>query len=45
MQQPNELILKVNNLKKHFPIKSSIPFKKSTQFVKAVDGVSCELFK
>jgi len=45
MQQPNELILKVNNLKKHFPIKSSIPFRKSTQFVKAVDGVSFELFK
>ncbi|WP_283779035.1 ATP-binding cassette domain-containing protein, partial [Lysinibacillus sp. D4B1_S16] len=44
-QQSNEYILKVNNLKKPFPIKSSIPFRKSTQFVKAVDGVSFELFK
>ncbi|WP_312128104.1 ABC transporter ATP-binding protein [Lysinibacillus capsici] len=45
MQQYNELVLKVSNLKKHFPIKSSIPFKKPTQFVKAVDGVSFELYK
>jgi len=45
MQQNRELVLKVSNLKKHFPIKSSIPFKKTTQFVKAVDGVSFELYK
>lgn len=41
----NQVILKVDNLKKHFPIKSSIPFKKSTQVVKAVDGVNFTVYK
>lgn len=45
MQTNKELVLKVSNIKKHFPIKNSIPFKKPTQFVKAVDGVSFDLFK
>ncbi|MET4562031.1 ABC transporter ATP-binding protein [Lysinibacillus parviboronicapiens] len=45
MQQRKGLVLKVNNLRKYFPIKNSIPFKKTTQFVKAVDGVSFELYK
>ncbi|MBM4761262.1 dipeptide ABC transporter ATP-binding protein [Bacillus sp. B15-48] len=40
-----EAILKVENLKKHFPVQSSIPFMKSTQSVKAVDGVSFEVFR
>src|SRR5690625_6544246 len=34
-----EPLLKINNLKKHFPIKNSVPFKKSRQSVKAVDGL------
>ncbi|GGA20315.1 ABC transporter ATP-binding protein [Psychrobacillus lasiicapitis] len=41
----SEVVIKVENLKKHFPINEAIPFKKSTQSVKAVDGVSFEVFK
>ncbi len=40
-----EAIIKVENLKKHFPIQNPIPFKKSNQSVKAVDGVSFEVFR
>ncbi|MCM3763800.1 ABC transporter ATP-binding protein [Neobacillus niacini] len=40
-----ETIIKVENLKKHFPIQSALPFKKSTQSVKAVDGVNFEVFR
>jgi len=40
-----EAIIKVENLKKHFPIKAALPFKKSEQAVKAVDGVSFEVFR
>lgn len=40
-----EIIIKVDNLKKHFPIADPLPFKKSTQSVKAVDGVSFEVFR
>lgn len=40
-----EAIIKVENLKKHFPIQDPIPFKKSKQSVKAVDGVSFEVFR
>lgn len=40
-----EVILEVKNLKKHFPVASSIPFKKSRQKVHAVDGISFEVFK
>ncbi len=39
-----EALLKVRNLKKHFPLESPVPFKKSHQSVKAVDGVSFEIF-
>lgn len=39
-----EAILKVRNLKKHFQLDSPIPFKKSDQSVKAVDGVSFDVF-
>lgn len=39
-----EAILKVRNLKKHFYLDSPIPFKKSDQSVKAVDGVSFDVF-
>lgn len=39
-----EAILKVENIKKHFPITDPLPFKKSTQSVKAVDGVSFDVF-
>lgn len=41
----SEVIIKVENLKKHFPIDDPLPFKKSTQSVKAVDGVSFEVFR
>ncbi|MEH7381227.1 dipeptide ABC transporter ATP-binding protein [Bacillus sp. JJ1533] len=39
-----EPLLKVRDIKKHFAIESPIPFKKSTQSVKAVDGVSFDVF-
>lgn len=38
-----EPLLKVRNLKKHFPLESPIPFRKSSQSVKAVDGVSFDV--
>lgn len=41
----SEVIIKVDNLKKHFPIDDPLPFKKSTQSVKAVDGVSFEVYR
>ncbi|MEH7010001.1 dipeptide ABC transporter ATP-binding protein [Neobacillus niacini] len=40
-----EAIIKVENLKKHFPIQDPLPFKKSNQSVKAVDGVSFEVYR
>jgi len=40
-----EAILKVENIKKHFPINNPLPFKKSRQSVKAVDGVSFDVYK
>ncbi|MCH6264964.1 ABC transporter ATP-binding protein [Neobacillus citreus] len=40
-----EAIIKVENLRKHFPIQDPLPFKKSTQSVKAVDGVSFDVFR
>ncbi|AST93881.1 peptide ABC transporter substrate-binding protein [Sutcliffiella cohnii] len=39
-----EPLLKVRGLKKHFAMESPIPFRKSTQSVKAVDGVSFDVF-
>lgn len=39
-----EVLLEVKDLKKHFPIPNSIPFKKSTQSVKAVDGVNFAVY-
>ncbi|WP_246218428.1 ABC transporter ATP-binding protein [Litoribacterium kuwaitense] len=39
-----EALLEVKDLKKHFPVKNDIPFKKSTQSVKAVDGVNFNVF-
>lgn len=40
-----EAIIKVENLRKHFPIQDPLPFKKTKQSVKAVDGVSFEVFR
>ncbi|WP_408008482.1 ABC transporter ATP-binding protein [Pseudalkalibacillus sp. A8] len=40
-----EVIIKVENLKKHFPIEDPLPFKKAAQSVKAVDGVSFDVFR
>ncbi|CAH2212194.1 ABC transporter ATP-binding protein [Tepidibacter aestuarii] len=39
MEKP---LLKVDNLKKHFPVKKGF-FKKTTKYVKAVDGVSFQI--
>lgn len=41
----SEVILKVDNLKKYFPIQSALPFSKVKQHVKAVDGVSFEVYR
>lgn len=40
----NEVLLKVDGLKKHFPIKSGV-FKKTVGYVKAVDGISFQIKK
>ncbi|MFE6820231.1 peptide ABC transporter ATP-binding protein, partial [Streptomyces sp. NPDC057675] len=39
-----EPILQVRNLKKHFPLTQGIVFKKQVGAVKAVDGVSFDLY-
>lgn len=40
-----ETILQVHDLKKHFPVKGGMLFSKPSRYVKAVDGVSFEVFK
>ncbi|WP_407270140.1 ABC transporter ATP-binding protein [Radiobacillus sp. PE A8.2] len=39
-----EALLEVKDLKKHFPMANNVPFKKTTQSVKAVDGVSFNVY-
>ncbi|WP_096437358.1 ABC transporter ATP-binding protein [Alteribacter populi] len=41
----SEPLLKVENLKKHFPINDNFFFSKNSQYLKAVDGVNLEVFK
>lgn len=41
----DEIILRVNNLKKHFPITSGIIFQRQVGAVKAVDGVSFDVYR
>ncbi len=41
----SEKILTVNNLKVHFPIKTGLPMFSKTNFIKAVDGVSFDLYQ
>lgn len=41
----SEAILRVENIKKHFPVNDGLFFSKPKKFVKAVDGVSFEVFK
>lgn len=41
----NEIILEINNIKKHFPISKKSLFSKTTEFVKAVDGVNLKIKK
>ena len=41
----SEKILSVSNLKVHFPIRTGLPFFTKTHLVKAVDGVSFDLYK
>ena len=45
MGNSGEVILRVDNLVKHFPITQGILFKKKIGAVKAVDGVSFELHR
>jgi oligopeptide/dipeptide ABC transporter ATP-binding protein len=44
MRTSMEALLEVKDLKKHFPVSSNIPFRKSTQSVKAVDGVNFNVY-
>lgn len=39
-----EALLEVRDLKKYFPVSNNIPFKKSSQSVKAVDGVNFNVY-
>lgn len=41
----HEVLVEVNDLKKHFPISNPIPFKKSTSSVQAVNGVNFHIYK
>ena len=41
----SDVILKVTDLTKHFPVKKGIVFSKTVGAVKAVDGVSFEVKK
>jgi len=41
----NQKLLSVENLKVHFPIKTGLPFFSKTHVVKAVDGVSFDLYQ
>ena len=43
-QEGNQPLLRVRNLKKHFPIKRGVLFKHQVGSVKAVDGVSFDIF-
>lgn len=45
MKDQQNAILRVENLKKHFPIKGGIFGKKTLKHVKAVDGVSFDVFE
>lgn len=40
-----ETLLEVKDLKKHFPVSNKVPFKKSKQSVKAVDGVNFNVYQ
>src|SRR3954466_13798985 len=41
----NEVILKVDELKMHFPITRGIIFQRQVGAIKAVDGINFELYK
>lgn len=41
----NETILEINNIKKHFPISKKGLFSKTTEYVKAVDGINLSIKK
>ncbi|MFN3329092.1 MAG: ATP-binding cassette domain-containing protein, partial [Fervidobacterium pennivorans] len=42
--ESKKVLLKIDNLVKHFPIKAGV-FKRIVAWVKAVDGVSFEVYK
>lgn len=44
LKEKSEVVLKVENLKKYFPINSGV-FQKTVSYVKAVDGISFEIKK
>ncbi len=44
MHTSMEVLLEVKDLKKHFPVSNSIPFIKSNQSVKAVDGINFNVY-
>ena len=44
MPENSEVILKLENLKTHFPIKKGV-FRKTIGHIKAVDGIDLEIFR
>lgn len=45
MSSDTKPLLEVKNLRKHFPVTSGVVFQKQTGSVKAVDGISFDVFK
>ncbi len=41
----NKILIKLEDVKKYFPLKKSFEFKKQKKFVKAVDGVSIDIYE
>lgn len=41
----DEILVQVNQLKLHFPIKTGLAFKRTTGYIRAVDGISFEIIK
>lgn len=41
----DEILVRVNQLKLHFPIRSGLVIKRTTGYIRAVDGISFDIFK
>ena len=45
MAENKKVLLKVQNLKKHFPLKKRSLFQKEQLFIKANDGISIDIYE